>query len=344
MTRYMPLSDFREFYKSLVEKPGEATHSAKFDRCVADVKAKGSGANAYAVCTAQLGGEAFKSWMQGLNKDAKFDKELDEFMRTLGISKSDRDWDAAAMNLRMLAAKGVSKKDTIDFVASRYGLPKNELLQMCGEMGLDFSKTVDTTFAGKEPKSLLARQDLEGTQKFQKRTSSRDYEEAVDAARRQYRPNSMDGFRLVMWLFHNFNVDNQEAEEIANRIEEEMEEKSTNQTKKAVNVIERVRQLKAEGSLRMNTLQTLINEGYAKLDILAAIDEVFGKGAVEQTGKVLDEALKDAPNADTRAERKSLVETIKDAQLKRQKATIQARTKEAGGKSFKETWKGLSGG
>jgi hypothetical protein len=70
-----------------IEKPGATTHSAKFDRCVFDVKAKG-GANAFAVCTAQLGEEAFKSWSQMVGKvgtDSEMIKEIDEFKRTLGI-------------------------------------------------------------------------------------------------------------------------------------------------------------------------------------------------------------------------------------------------------------------
>jgi hypothetical protein len=45
----------------MVEKPGESIHSAKFDDCVRDVQSKNPKANAYAVCVAQLGDEAFKS-------------------------------------------------------------------------------------------------------------------------------------------------------------------------------------------------------------------------------------------------------------------------------------------
>jgi antitoxin component of MazEF toxin-antitoxin module len=43
-----------------VSKPGPSIHTAKWDKCIEDVKRRG-GANAYAVCTAQLGEEAFKS-------------------------------------------------------------------------------------------------------------------------------------------------------------------------------------------------------------------------------------------------------------------------------------------
>ena len=44
-----------------LHKPGPAIHSEKWDQCVKDVKSKNSGANAFAVCTAQLGEESFKS-------------------------------------------------------------------------------------------------------------------------------------------------------------------------------------------------------------------------------------------------------------------------------------------
>lgn len=60
----------------------EATHSAKFDRCVEHVKGKGVD-NAYAVCMAQLGDEAFKSENDG---GSDYEKEIDLFIRKLGIS------------------------------------------------------------------------------------------------------------------------------------------------------------------------------------------------------------------------------------------------------------------
>ena len=46
-----------------VQKPGESIHSKEWDDCVREVQNKKGGAktNAYAVCTAQLGEEAFKS-------------------------------------------------------------------------------------------------------------------------------------------------------------------------------------------------------------------------------------------------------------------------------------------
>lgn len=73
---------FLKAYKSLVEKPGNTEHSAKFDRCVAHVKSKGDTKNAYAVCTEALGGEAFKSMN---SQDPNFIKEVDVFLHKLGI-------------------------------------------------------------------------------------------------------------------------------------------------------------------------------------------------------------------------------------------------------------------
>ena len=51
-----------EAEKTQVQKPGPSIHSAKWDRCVAEV-GKDPSVNAYAVCTAQLGEESFKSNM-----------------------------------------------------------------------------------------------------------------------------------------------------------------------------------------------------------------------------------------------------------------------------------------
>lgn len=64
------------------------------------------------------------------------------------------------------------------------------------------------------------------------------------------------------------------------------------------------------------------------------------KGQVEQTGKELKEASKDAEDADTKTEVKSVVDNIKAVQIKRQGATILAREKtiEFKGKSFRNIW------
>ena len=68
-------------HKDRVEKPGASTHTAKWDRCVEHVKASGSGADPYAVCTAMLGDESFKSMDEG-----KFNEVLDKALGSFGIA------------------------------------------------------------------------------------------------------------------------------------------------------------------------------------------------------------------------------------------------------------------
>lgn len=44
-----------------VEKPGDSPHTTDWDKCVLDVQSKNPKSNAYAICTAKLGEQAFKS-------------------------------------------------------------------------------------------------------------------------------------------------------------------------------------------------------------------------------------------------------------------------------------------
>ena len=71
------------------------------------------------------------------------------------------------------------------------------------------------------------------------------------------------------------------------------------------------------------------------------VGSVF-KASVEQTGKELDEAAEEAKHVDIATD--SIVENIKNIQIKRQKATIAAREKEQGDtkKSFRDGWKPFS--
>ncbi len=50
-----------------ISKPGPSIHTAEWDRCVEDIKRKNPDANAYAVCTAQLGEASFKSQYRHLS-------------------------------------------------------------------------------------------------------------------------------------------------------------------------------------------------------------------------------------------------------------------------------------
>jgi hypothetical protein len=79
------MSKFNEIYTKLnksilVEKPGNSIHTPKFDRCVAQVEAQSEGANAYAVCTAMMGDDAFKSM-----DDETFEEKMKFYMQKLGL-------------------------------------------------------------------------------------------------------------------------------------------------------------------------------------------------------------------------------------------------------------------
>ncbi len=75
------MSKFGDFWKNTrVTKPAGATHTPKWDRCVSHVKSTNPGADAYAVCTAMLGDESFKSMDEG-----KFNAVLDKALEKIGI-------------------------------------------------------------------------------------------------------------------------------------------------------------------------------------------------------------------------------------------------------------------
>lgn len=76
------MSKFQDIYKSTggrFTKPGDAAHTAKWDRCVEHVKASGSGADPFAVCTAMLGDESFKSM-----DEEKFNSVIDKALEQVG--------------------------------------------------------------------------------------------------------------------------------------------------------------------------------------------------------------------------------------------------------------------
>lgn len=74
-----------------VEKPGPSIHTTKWDDCIRDVQTKDSKANAYAVCTAQLGEESFKSehrhkgYIKSLIRKARLEVE-EEKREKMGIA------------------------------------------------------------------------------------------------------------------------------------------------------------------------------------------------------------------------------------------------------------------
>ena len=67
------------------------------------------------------------------------------------------------------------------------------------------------------------------------------------------------------------------------------------------------------------------------------------KGAVETTGKQLDSAVRAAEKAEDTEEKDDLASRIKNIQLRRQKATIAERSKEAVGKGQKPNFKAVWG-
>lgn len=71
--------------KSVVEKPGPSIHTSKWDDCVANVKSKNPGANAYAVCTSQLGDESFKSEYRHLSYTKSLLKHARKLSKDIGI-------------------------------------------------------------------------------------------------------------------------------------------------------------------------------------------------------------------------------------------------------------------
>jgi hypothetical protein len=71
--------------KIMVEKPGESIHSEKWDDCIRDVQSKGEKVNAFAVCTAQLGQESFKSQYQHLAYTKSLVKKARTETQKMGI-------------------------------------------------------------------------------------------------------------------------------------------------------------------------------------------------------------------------------------------------------------------
>lgn len=65
----------------LLQKPGNSSHTAKWDRCVAHVKGNNPDADPYAVCTAMLGDESFKAM-----DEAQFNGVVDKALEEIGKS------------------------------------------------------------------------------------------------------------------------------------------------------------------------------------------------------------------------------------------------------------------
>lgn len=184
-------------------------------------------------------------------------------------------------------------------------------------------KTVDTSYAGAEPKSLLAEQDLETTKAISEVEVYKNGDKWVVAWIK-------DGKQLSE-SFPGKDM----ADEKANKLKQLTKSEGTFSVwyydktgARRCAVMPNI--LEAQGFV-----SDLMSMGYKKKDV-----EVIIKGQVEQTGKKLDELADKAEDADTKEEVKSLVNRIKATQIRRQKATIKERSQDEDtkNKSFKDVW------
>lgn len=138
------MSKFNDFWKkeNVVEKPGDSSHTAKWDRCVEHVKANGSNANAFAVCTAMMGDESSKS----SETEEEMKSRVDSYIKRLNISA---------------------------------GIP-SEVVDASYAQKTPDSSVVGESFAGPIPISLLARQDLETVKSFRIAKEGSDHELTVE--------------------------------------------------------------------------------------------------------------------------------------------------------------------
>lgn len=282
------LSIFERYWKGrreVIEKPGESTHSAKWDRCVQHIKDKGGNYNAYAVCTAMLGDESFKSM-----NDDDFMKEVDIMLRKLGISG-----------------------------------------------------------AGAVPNSLLSMQDLEPREKVQK---DRQVSEDSDGPHGQPSHQKSMGV-CVYWKDAKGNRQNRDFlyQADADAYVKLLQTMNFGYTGIGIEKSHNLESEKAMGMyvVRSNNMEYgRFNNAEDARDCIdnlgmqgvfaTLIRESMMKGAIEQTGKQLDRAAAKAEDAETPSEKKSVAENIKAIQIKRQRATIEARSKSMTGKTFNEVW------
>lgn len=279
------LKAYKKATGQTVEKPGNAEHSAKFDRCVLEVQGKGGVEDAYAVCTEAMKSDTIKSMS---HNDPGFSKEVEQFMRTLGISG-----------------------------------------------------------AGPVPHSLMARQDLESG-----RTTK-----TMEFAKKRI---TKDGSNTLSVWYHD-NYGNRKCEVFANIVDAEASVKRlTEMGYKDVYIVTGAGDMVKTGD-KMFLIRTNGME-YARFDKKADAEECLAmltaqgqfavmieetvlsaaeKGRVEVTGKQLDHAVKEAAEAEDTEEKSTLVDNIKNIQLRRQKATIAERSKSAAvpsAKAFKDVW------
>lgn len=283
------MSKFTELWKqkNTVEKPGDSTHTAKWDRCVEHVKAGGSGVNAYAVCTAMMGDESFKASESEEEFKHSVDTYLTSYVKRLNIS--------AGLPSKVVDASGADK-------------------------------SVDTSFAGGTPNSLLAGQDLERTTKtitVKKKGTGEELTMEVHNGSEETAKAVFEGTELsaiaIFEDYMGFNI----------FVTPEMADADG----KPIGCYVVIGQ---DGSLQVF---------FSLKDARNFVDSVLvtNKGQVENTGYELEHLAHEAKSADAE-EASDIVGNIKRVQEKRQKATISARAKEKSmvGKSFKGQWETMS--
>ena len=155
--------------QSLVQKPGASIHSQKWDDCIENAKKNNPKGNVYAICTAALGEESFKSehrhkayiknevrkariYLKDQNNDIlnQIDDLEDEY-RTL-----QTEWDIARNNKDADAHHLIRQMKEISVRIQRLNSTRTNLQKM------------GIAEAGAVPNSLLAEQDLEPESKEDK--------------------------------------------------------------------------------------------------------------------------------------------------------------------------------
>lgn len=263
------LKAYKKATGQLVEKPGNSTHTAAWDRCVEHVKNEKGSKNAYAICTAAMGNESFKSISAD---DPDFIKEVDLFMEKLGIA-------GAGPVPNSLLSRQDLERETVKF---------SKHIRHEGDKWNLYSR--------KTGKLISSHSTREGAVK---------QEEAIEANKVQ-----KDGSASFS-VWYSDDDGNNKCEVYNNMIDAEA---SADQLKEL---------------------------GYKNVYIHSSQDETE-KGRVESTGKQLNNAVRAAKQVDDSEDAETIADRIKNIQLRRQKATIAARSKESVGKSFKDVWSRLN--
>lgn len=277
---------FLKAYKKATGQTAEKQSDASFDRCVLEVQGKGGVEDAYAVCTAAMKSESLKSMS---HDDPRFSKEVEQFMRTLGISGAGPL--PQSLMARQDLERGRTTKKTMEFAKKRVTKDGSSSLSVWYDAGDNSPKcevhgnVVDAEAAVKRLKEL-------GYQNIRIVSSQDDSMTKAGDKMFLIRTNGMEYARFD----------------------------------KKADAEECLAMLTAQGQFAVMIEETVVSSE---------------KGRVETTGKQLDHAVKEAAEAEGTEEKSTLIDNIKNIQLRRQKATIAERSKSAAApsaKAFKDVW------